>query len=169
MELDEKLVEFLMGIEQRISKAEDWVASEIPAYVSEILTYHTVVYIFGLVVYLCFLLVSVYLGRDAARVSNRLGERANNLREQINGGQLNERELGRIDDQIKEARGKQLVSDISVLLFSGVAIFMGVSAAYEFSNLVKIQLAPRVYVVDYIRSELGKELGKENDRSDSNW
>lgn len=165
MELDDKLVEFLMGIEQRLGKAEDWVASEIPAYVSEILTYHTVVAVFWLVMFLGLFSASVYLCRDAVSVSGKLGNRTDEIRAKINEGQVSKDEMDILTDQLEEAKRKHMISFIVILLSFAVAILAGWAVVYQGLDLVKIQLAPRVYVVDYIRSE----IGKENDRSDSNW
>lgn len=157
MELDDKLVEFLMGIEQRLGKAEGWAASEIPAYVSELLTYHTAVAVLWAVVYGFGAALFIYALVRLALYECSISESES------------PRKVSSIDDELGEPMTEREGAGILGVLGAFVVLACVYQMSIHIATVAKIQLAPRVYVVDYIRSELGKELGEENDRSDSNW
>lgn len=131
MEYDVRLGRFLDGIEAWGHKAEEFASSEIPAYVSELLLYHAVCAVF----FACASAIGLaVLSYAAWKLMCLLASQSGP----------------------SSADG----SSLEGLRFF-VWILLVSCAVYSFSllvincgKLVKIWLAPRVYVVDHVRSVL---------------
>lgn len=144
MDITDKLTEYLTSIEQRLGKAEDWAASEIPAYVSELLTYHTATAVLWAVVYGFGAALFIYALVRLALYECSIAEAKK------------PQKLSSIDEELGEPMTEREGAGILGLLGALMALFCVYQMATHVSTLVKIQIAPRVYVVDYIRSELDK-------------
>ena len=146
-EVTDKLTRYLEGIEQRLGRAEELVVSEVPQFVSELLTFHWWQY---LALTLFWLLVLAGALKFTWHAGKAIG---------INHESLKPEEENDSDDIRKQYSDTvYLGSSLVLLVIFGVGLYSAVHCAASIGSnalqLLKISTAPRVYVVDYLREEL---------------
>jgi hypothetical protein len=127
-DVQEKITSYLDGLESRLGKAEELVISEVPQFVSELLAYHW----WGNLIWVCLGLLGLLV--LAVAVYYFLKHHKKMMPEP------------------QQGEFAFLVISISLVLAAGCIGFLTLSI----TKMVKISVAPRVYVVDYLRSEVQK-------------
>jgi hypothetical protein len=127
-DVQEKITSYLDGLESRLGKAEELVISEVPQFVSELLAY----YWWGNLI--CCFLALLGLLVLAVAVYYFL------------------KHYKKMMPESQQGEFAFLVISLSLVLAAGCIGLLTLSI----TKMVKISVAPRVYVVDYLRSEVGK-------------
>jgi len=127
-DVQEKITSYLDGLESRLGKAEELVISEVPQFVSELLAYHWLTNLIWFCLGLLGLLAIV-------ATSYQLLKNCKNVTPGVDQGEF-----------------ALFIIGLSLILAAGCIGFLTLSI----TTMVKISVAPRVYVVDYLRSEVGK-------------
>lgn len=127
-DVQEKITSYLDGLESRLGKAEELVISEVPQFVSELLAYHWLTNLIWACLALLGLLVIV-------ATSYRLLKNSKKAMPESDRGDF-----------------ALFITGLSLILAAGCITVLVLST----TTMVKISVAPRVYVVDYLRSEVGK-------------
>lgn len=156
MDVADKLTDYITGLDDRVVKAEAWVASEIPAYVSELLAYHTAVAVLWIVFYLLAIAGMLYAYRNAIWVADDFRKKRDILQAKSADEGLSKKEASDFSHASGQADDLRGATSGLAIVFACIAFALLIGVAYHGSTIVKIKLAPRVYVVDYLRSEFLK-------------
>jgi hypothetical protein len=127
-DVQEKITSYLDGLESRLGKAEELVISEVPQFVSELLAYHW----WGNLIWVCLALLGLL---SLVATSYHLLKNSKKVTPGVDQGEF-----------------VLFITGISLILAAGCIAFLMLSI----TTMVKISVAPRVYVVDYLRSEVQK-------------
>jgi hypothetical protein len=127
-DVQEKITSDLDGLESRLGKAEELVISEVPQFVSELLAYHW----WGNLIWVCLGLLGLLVLAVAVYYFLK--------------------HYKKMMPEPQQGEFAFFVIGLLLILATGFTW----SITLSITKMVKISLAPRVYVVDYLRSEVQK-------------
>lgn len=122
--LESKMLETLQWVEQSIKTTSDFASEQVPLYIQELLVYNFWMSLAGFIIGIIFIIAIIPTAKVFTKESKK--------------GILEQ-------DSIK-----LFGSSIGSFLFLAVGMVLTI----ENTDWIKIKLAPRVYIVDYLRSEI---------------
>lgn len=156
MDIADKLTDYITGLDDRVVKAEAWVASEIPAYVSELLAYHTASAVLWIMFYLIAIAAMLYAYRNAIWVADDFRKKRDTLKAASAEEGISKKDAADFAHASRQADDLRGATRGLAIVFVCIAFGLLIGVAYHGSTIIKIRIAPRVYVVDYLRSEFLK-------------